>query len=101
LDTSEKLWWSRYLLALTISPLSAYICFVGLFEGWSAHVAFTLAVAAYIFSYVFAKYVFKVKRESLKKPRDLAIQGAFPYFITWFAFWIFFYTMMTWAAGLI
>ncbi|MHC1590072.1 MAG: hypothetical protein ACXQTQ_03835 [Candidatus Hecatellaceae archaeon] len=101
MKTSEKLWWSRYILALAISPLSAYICFAGLFEGWSSYVAFAIAVIAYLLSYVFAKYVFKVKRESLKKPRDIAVQGAFAFFVAWFAFWIFFYTMMSWAAGLI
>jgi len=101
LNVSEKLWWSRYFLALSISPLSAYICLGGFFEEWSAYVAFALAILAYLLSYFFARYVFKVRPESLKRPRDLAIQGIFAYFVAWFAFWIFFYTVMAWASGLL
>lgn len=98
---SEKLWWSRYFLALAVSPISAYICFEGMLGGWSAYAAFMLAVAAYICSYFFAKHVFGVRPERLKRPRDLAVHGAFAYFVAWFAFWIFFYTIMAWAGGLL
>jgi len=101
LQTSDKLWWSRYLLALALSPISAYICFKSLFAEASAYVAFALVVAAYLLSYLVAKYGFKVKAESLRKPSDLALQGIFAYFVAWFAFWIFFYTLMLWSAGLV
>jgi len=101
LDTSEKLWWSRYLLALAISPLSAYISFKGILDGFSAYLAFLLALLGYILTVLTAKYVFRVKPESLKRPKDLALQGVFAYFIAWFSFWVFFYTLMLWSAGMV
>ncbi len=98
---SNKLWWSRYLLAIVMGFISAFICFIGLAGEASPTLAFLITVVAYILSYVFAKYVFRVSVEKLDKPRDLALQGVFAYFISWFAFWVFFYTMILWASGAI
>ena len=98
---SGRLWWARYILAIAVSPLSAYISFAALAGELSNYAAFALAVLAYVLSYVFARYVFKVDPGRLRRPRDLALQGVFAYFVGWFAFWIFFYTLMLWAAGMV
>jgi uncharacterized membrane protein required for colicin V production len=101
LKLSNKLWWSRYLLAIIIAFISALLCFMGFAGEATPTLAFLVAVAAYALSYVFAKYVFRINVEKLDKPRDLALQGVFAYFISWFAFWVFFYTMILWASGFI
>ena len=98
---SSRLWWSRYFLAIGMGFISALICVMGLAGDAAPTLSFLIAIIAYILSYVFAKYVFRINVEKLDKPRDLALQGVFAYFISWFAFWVFFYTMILWALGLI
>ena len=98
---SNRIWWARYSLAVAVSPLSAYISFANLAGELSNYAAFALAVIAYVASYLMARYVFKLEPSMFRRPRDLALQGVFAYFVGWFAFWIFFYTIMLWVAGAI
>ena len=64
------------------------------------YIALIIAVILYLATYMLFKYGAKVKIEALPKKRDLAIAGAFPFFIVWFAFWVLFYTLAV-NAGLI
>lgn len=89
----DKIWWFRFGLAFAAAALTAYLNVEGFFEA-TKFLALFLAVGIYILSYVLLRYVFAIKPEQLPKRRDLALQGVFAYIVVWFAFWVFFHTMI-------
>jgi hypothetical protein len=93
LKPTEKLWWFRYSIAVLVAGLCAYLDKLGFFRG-SYGLAFILAVSFYVLTYLIAGPLLRIKLEQLpKRGRDLAFYGVFAYFIAWFVFWVFFYTL--------
>jgi len=97
----DKLWWSRFSLALATAAVCAYLSVEGFIDMSTVILAFLIAVFVYVLSYLVPRYILSVNPEQLPKKRDLALSGVFAYFISWFTFWIFFYTLAVWYTGML
>ncbi|MCX8176129.1 MAG: hypothetical protein N3E48_02715 [Candidatus Bathyarchaeota archaeon] len=92
MNANEKLWWFRYTLAIPVAVLSTILTVSGFFQEVFI-LNFFLAVFFYILTYPISIYILKITPDKTKSKRDLVLYGVFAYFISWFFFWILFYTL--------
>ena len=90
----DGLWLGRFILAFPMAFIAAYLSFIGIFGETTAYLVFTLAVVAYILSYLAARFFFRISPLHLPKKTDIWLTGLLPFLLTWFAFWIFFFTLL-------
>ncbi len=93
MNANEKLWWFRYIVAIPVAALSTILTISGFFQN-SAILNFLLAAFFYILTYPIAVHILKITPDKVKNRRDLALYGVFAYFISWFFFWVLFYTLI-------
>lgn len=90
----DKIWWFRFILGFVAAGLTSVLTAVGIISSATAIRALLIAILLYILSYYFARYGMRITTDQLPKRRDMVIAGLFPYLVTWFAFWIFFNTLI-------
>lgn len=93
MKTVDKIWWFRYTFAIVASAISVYLNILYPASTAVPWLALMVAIILYILTYAIVKYGFRIKPESLPKKRDLHLMGVFAYFVSWFVFWVLFYTL--------
>lgn len=90
----DGLWLGRFILAFPMAFIAAYLSLIGYFGETTTYLVFTLAIVAYIVTYLAARFFFRISPLQLPKKTDIWLTGLLPFLLTWFAFWIFFFTLL-------
>jgi len=88
------LWLARFILAFPMAFIAAYLSFIGFFGEMSTYAVFALAIVAYLLTFLAARFFFRISPLQLPKKTDIWLTGLLPFLVTWFAFWIFFFTLL-------